>query len=54
MMVFGLSYILIYINLFSFGYNIKEYIQFLLQRYECYLLMGGLVVELIFLVRKDK
>lgn len=53
-MVFGLSYVFIYINLFSFGYNIKEYVEFLFTRYEWYLFLIGLLIEIIFLIRKDK
>ena len=53
-MVFGLSYVFIYINLFSFGYNIKEYLEFLFTRYEWYLFLIGFLVEIICLIRKDK
>ena len=53
MMVYGLSYILIYINLFPFGYNIKEYLTFIFKRYECYLFLVGLIIELYYLKRKE-
>ncbi len=54
MMVFGFSYMIIYINLFSFGYNIKEYLEFLFTRYEWYLFIIGFLIEIIFFIRKDK
>ena len=54
MMVFGFSYAIIYINLFSFGYNNYEYIEFLFTRYEWYLFIVGFFIEIFFLIRKDK
>ncbi len=53
-MVIGLSYILIYINLLTFGYNIKEYIEFLMSQWECFLFIGGLLLEIYLFTRKDK
>ena len=47
MMVIGLTYILIYINLFTFGYTIKEYLEFILKRYECYLFVIGITLQII-------
>jgi len=46
-MVINLSYIIIYINLLTFGYTIKEYMIFILQRYEFYLFIIGFVTELL-------
>lgn len=54
-MTYGLTYIIIYINLFSFGYTIKEYLIFLYTTTEGYLLPIGILLELIGLnIRKDK
>ena len=53
MMVYGFSFILIYINLFSFGYNINEYIMFIIKRYEFYIFIIGLLIELYYIVRKE-
>jgi len=54
LMVLGITYILIYMNLFTFGYTIKEYLLFLFTRYECYFLLVGFMIEVICLVyRKD-
>lgn len=55
LMTYGLTYIIIYINLFSFGYTIKEYLIFLYTTTEGYLLPIGILLELIGLnIRKDK
>lgn len=54
-MIYGITYIIIYINLFSFGYTIKEYLIFLSTTTEGYLLPIGILLELIGLnIRKDK
>lgn len=47
LMVVGLIYIIIYINLFTFGYTIKEYVYFITHHFECYLLPLGLIIEII-------
>ena len=53
MMVYGITYIIIYINLFSFGYTIKEYLIFLFTTLEGYLLPIGMLIEIICLnIRK--
>ena len=55
LMVYGITYIILYINLFSFGYTIKEYLAFLLTKPEGYLLPIGMFIEIIGLnIRKDK
>lgn len=43
----GLTYIIIYINLFTFGYTIKEYIIFIFKQPESYLFFIGLIIETI-------
>ena len=54
-MVYGISYIIIYINLFSFGYTIKEYLIFFYTTFEGYLLPIGIIIEVLALnIRKDK
>lgn len=34
-MIWGFTFIIIYTNLFTFGYTIKEYILFIFKRIEC-------------------
>lgn len=43
----GLTYIIIYTNLFTFGYTIKEYIIFIFKQPENYLFFIGLLIEII-------
>ena len=53
-MVYGTTYIILYINLFAFGYTIKEYLEFLFTRAEGYYLPIGMLLEIIGLnIRKD-
>lgn len=55
MLVYGITYFIIYINLFSFGYTIKEYLIFLFTRVEGYLLPLGILLEIIGLnIRKER
>lgn len=42
----GLTYIIIYINLFTFGYTIKEYIIYILKQPESYLFFISLFIEI--------
>ena len=46
-MIIGLTYIIIYINLFAFGYTIKEYLSFILNQPSCWLYIIGLLTEII-------
>ena len=54
LMVIGLSYIIVYINLLSFGYTLREYFSYTLTRYECWFFAIGLVIEIIVIFRKGK
>lgn len=46
-MILGLTYIIIYINLFTFGYTINEYLYYILTQPECLLYIIGLLTEII-------
>lgn len=46
-MVLGLTYIIIYINLFTFGYTIKEYFYYIFTQPECWLYIIGLITQII-------
>lgn len=37
----GCTYIITYLNLFSFGYSFSEYISFIFKRYECFYVLIG-------------
>lgn len=53
-MVIGFSYLIVYINLLSFGYTISEYINYCITRYECWLLVIGFIITFIMLLGKGK
>ncbi len=45
--VIGLNYIVIYLNLFSIGYNFFEYVNFIIRRIECLNLVFGIILMII-------
>lgn len=53
-MVIGFSYIFIYSNLLSFGYSIKEYLEYLITRYECWYFVVGLIIIIVIIFGKGK
>lgn len=51
----GFMYMILYLNLFSIGYTIKEYLIFVLSRYECVLgLIGFVVLTFTIFYKGDK
>lgn len=42
--VIGLSYIIIYLNLLSLGYNFLGYVNFIIRRIECLNLVFGIIL----------
>ncbi len=42
--VVGFTYIISYLNLFTIGYNLKEYLLFISKRYECVVALLGLLI----------
>jgi len=47
LMTIGSIYVIAYLNLFSFGFTIKEFLEFLITRYECYYVLIGLFLVTI-------
>lgn len=45
--VIGLSYVILYLNLLSIGYNFFEYVKFIIRRVECLNLLFGILLMLI-------
>ena len=43
--IIGITYIILYINLLTFGYTIKDYLEFILTKIECYLFPIGIIME---------
>ncbi len=46
-MLIGNFSIVVYINLFSFGYTITEYLEYIFTRYECYFTFLGIVLIIL-------
>ena len=54
-MVLGFSTMILYINLFSFGYNFKEYINYIIKLPELYyFLIGFFLVNVSIFSKGDK
>lgn len=43
----GLIYIILYLNLFSFGYNFFDYVNFIIRRIECLNTVVGIILIFI-------
>ena len=52
MMTIGMAYIIVYSNLLTFGYSIKEYLLYIITRYECWYFIIGLIIITILIFRK--
>lgn len=53
--VIGFMYMILYLNLFSLGYSMKEYLRFIFSRYECISgIIGFLVVTFTIFYKGDK
>lgn len=47
--VISLSYIILYLNLLTIGYNFLEYVNFIIRRIECINIITGLLLMIIIL-----
>ena len=55
LMVIGFTYIILYLNLLSIGYNFCEYVNFIFRRVECYFTLIGLNILILSLfIKGDK
>lgn len=50
--IIGFSYMIIYLNLLSLGYNFSEYVKFISRRIECLNAIIGIILMLIILFTK--
>ncbi len=54
-MVIGFSYIILYLNILTLGYNLNFYVNFITRRIECYYaLIGFIIILLTLLIKGDK
>lgn len=54
LMIIGFSTLILYINLFSFGYNFKEYICYILKLPEFYYLVIGFILVNFSILKKGE
>jgi len=55
LMVIGFSFILLYLNLLTIGYNFFNYVNFIIRRIECYYTIIGFTTILLTLtIKGDK
>jgi len=47
LMVVGFTYVILYLNLFTIGYNFWEYVNFIFSRVECYFVFVGLFILIL-------
>lgn len=54
LMVIGCSFIILYLNLTTIGYNFLEYVNFIIRRVECYFsIIGFIIMILSFTLKGD-
>ena len=54
-MVLGFSFIILYLNYLTIGYNFKEYVNFISSRVECYnVIIGLIIIILSIFIKGDK
>lgn len=54
LMVVGFTYIILYLNLLTIGYNFNHYVNFIIRRFECYYsIIGLLIIILALFARGD-
>ena len=52
--VLGFSYIILYLNLLTIGYNFYEYVNFIIRRLECYFSIIGIIIMIITMMIKGE
>lgn len=55
LMVIGFSFIILYLNLLTIGYNFNFYVNFITRRIECYYAVIGFIITLLTIrIKGDK
>lgn len=53
--IVGFSFLILYLNILSIGYNFLEYVNFIIRRPECYFsLFGFVIMTLSILIKGDE
>lgn len=47
LMVVGFTYVILYLNLLTIGYNFLDYVNFIYSRVECYFVIIGLIILML-------
>ncbi len=50
----GFSYIIIYLNLTTIGYNFLEYVNFIIRRPECLIAIVGIILIVLSIPKEEK
>ncbi len=51
--VIGFSFIILYLNLLTMGYNFINYVNFIIRRSECYFSIIGIIIMFLSIVIKE-
>ena len=54
LMVIGCSFIILYLNLTTIGYNFLEYVNFIIRRVECYFSIIGFIIMILSITIKGE
>ena len=52
LMVIGCSFIILYLNLTTMGYNFLEYVNFIIRRVQCYFSIIGFIIIILSIALK--
>lgn len=52
--VIGFVYIILYLNVFTFGFSLKEYLAFVIKRKECLIAPIGLIILTFSIIKGGK
>ena len=52
LMVIGCSFIILYLNLTTMGYNFLEHVNFIIRRVECYFSIIGFIIMILSITLK--
>lgn len=53
-MVIGTSYLILYLNLLTIGYNFSFYVNFITRRIECYYAIIGFIIIFLTIITKGE
>ena len=54
LMSIGLSFIILYLNLMTIGYNFLNYVNFIIRRVECYFSIIGFIIMILSITLKGE